>query len=130
MVKTAPKITLECSGSFHVDILPNGRVSIELAAVSGLPETAGEVLYDKRGVAARLGTSIRAVENWMTQKRHPLPYIRHCGRPKFRESDIEWWLAQGCSVAARRTSAALLAQADPQPDWRVICPPRTRPLPV
>lgn len=111
MVKTAPKITLECSGSFHVNILPDGRVSIELEAVTGLPETSGEVLYDKRGVAKRMGATLRSVENWMTQKKHPLPFIRHCGRPKFRESDIEWWLAQGCSVAARRASAALLEKA-------------------
>lgn len=104
---TAPKVTLECAGSFHVNILPDGRVSIELEAVTGLPETSGDVLYDKSAVAKRLGTTVRSVENWMVQKKHPLPYIRHCGRPKFRESDVAWWLSQGCSVASRRASASL-----------------------
>src|SRR5690606_33459230 len=61
-----------------------------------------------KAVAKRLGTSVRAIENWTRQKKHPLPYIRHCGHPKYRESDIQWWLSQGCSVAARR--AAVFAQ--------------------
>ena len=104
---TAPKVTLECSGSFRVTILEGNRVSIEMEAVSGLPESAGDVLYDKAGAAKRLGTTVRSVENWMTQKKHPLPYIRHCGRPKFRESDLQWWLSQGCSVASRRASVNL-----------------------
>ena len=126
MFKSSPKVTLECEGTFRVTILAGNRVQIELDAVTGLPETAGDVLYDKRGVAERLGTTLRSIENWMIQKRHPLPYIRHCGRPKFRESDISWWLSQGCSLASRRVSAALGGQADPQPDLQVLCPPQKR----
>ena len=65
-----------------------------------------DILYDKKGVAERLGTTTRSIENWVNQKKHPLPYIKWCGNPKFRESDIQWWLSQGCSVAARRAAVA------------------------
>ena len=109
MTKTSPKLTLECAGSFRVTILSDNRVQIEMDAVTGLPETAGEVLYDKKSVAKRLGTTPRSVENWMNQKKHPLPFIRHCGRPKFRESDVAWWLSQGCSVASRRALGIISA---------------------
>lgn len=67
-----------------------------------------DTLYDKRGVAARLGTTTRSIDNFMRQKKNPLPYIRHAGHPKFRESDVQWWLDQGCSVAARRVSSRLV----------------------
>ena len=96
----APKLVVECAGSFKVKVLGNGRVEISMDDVSG--ELPNEVIYDKKGVARRLGSSVRSVENFMKQKRHPLPFIRYAGHPKFRESDVLWWLEQGCSVAARR----------------------------
>jgi hypothetical protein len=98
-----PKLTVECAGDFRIKVLPNGRVQITMEQASGelSPE---DVLYDKRGAAQRLGTTVRSIDNFMNQKKHPLPYIRHAGRPKFRERDILWWLDQGCSVAARRAS--------------------------
>jgi len=101
-----PKLVLECAGSFRVRALPGGRVEIEVEEVTGAEEF-GDKLYDKAGCAKRLGTSKRSIENWMIQKKHPLPYIRHCGHPKFRESDIQWWLSQGCSVAARRAGGII-----------------------
>lgn len=105
MLATKPKLVVECSGSFRVKVLPGGRVEIEMEEVDLNPETnPGEVLYDKPGVARRLGTSVRSIDNWMRQKRNPLPFIRTAGHPKFRESDVQWWLSQGCSVAARRAA--------------------------
>jgi hypothetical protein len=105
MLNSAPKIVLECSGSFRVHVRPGGRVELELEEVTNFPTQ--DTLYDKKGAAKRLGTTIRSIENWMAQRSHPLPFIRHCGRPKFRESDLQWWLAQGCSVASRRASGII-----------------------
>ena len=100
----APRLVVECSGSFRVKVLSGGRVEISMEEVAGeLP--SDDILYDKKGVALRLGTTIRSIDNFMAQKRNPLPYIRHAGRPRFRESDIKWWLDQGCSVAARRIAS-------------------------
>ena len=103
MLNSTPKLIVECAGSFKVNVKPGGRVEIEMEQVSGVSSDS-DTLYDKAGVAKRLGTCARSIENWMTQKKHPLPYIKNCGHPKFRESDIIWWLDQGCSVAARRAS--------------------------
>lgn len=103
---SAPKLVVECSGSFRVRVLPSGRVEISMEEVTG-DLTPGDTLYDKRGVAIRLGTTTRSIDNFMRQKRNPLPYIRHAGHPKFRESDVKWWLDQGCSVASRRISSRL-----------------------
>jgi len=103
MINSSPKVVLECAGSFRVHVLPGGRVELELETVVAKSES--DTIYDKKGVAKRLGTSTRSIENWTLQKKHPLPFIRSCGRPKFRESDVQWWLSQGCSVAARRASA-------------------------
>ena len=80
------------------------EISMEEVVGNIVPE---DVLYDKKGVALRLGTTTRAVDNFMNQKRNPLPYIRHAGRPRFRETDVKWWLDQGCSVAARRTASRI-----------------------
>jgi hypothetical protein len=102
-----PKLVVECAGDFRVKVLPGGRVEISMQDVVGEPPP-DDILYDKRGVAARLGTTVRSVDNFMQQKRNPLPFIRHAGRPKFRESDIKWWLDQGCSVAARRAAARVV----------------------
>lgn len=95
-----PRITVECGSAFRVKILPEGKVELELEDAN--VTSASDTLYDKKGVAARLGTSVRSIENWMARKKHPLPFLKHCGRTKFRESDVAWWLSQGCSVASRR----------------------------
>lgn len=102
MTQLCPKITLVCSGSYRVKNLPGNQIEIELYDVETPSELPGDTLYDKAGVAQRLGTSVRSIENWMNQKKNPLPFIRSCGRPKFKESDVQWWLAQGSSVASRR----------------------------
>lgn len=104
MLNSNSKITLVCAGSFRVRTLTGNRVEIEMENVEAPPVAPGDVLYDKAGVAKRLGTSVRSVENWMNQKKNPLPFVRHCGRPKFRESDVQWWLSQGLSVASRRAA--------------------------
>lgn len=101
---TLPKLVVECAGDFRVRVLPGGRVEISMGDVVGEP-TPDDTLYDKRGVAVRLGTTLRSIDNFMKQRKNPLPYIRHAGRPRFRESDVAWWLDQGCSVAARRASS-------------------------
>ena len=110
MTGTTPKLVLECAGSFRVRTLPGGRVELEIEDVTPVAEF-GDTLYDRKQCAKRLGTSERSIENWTKQKKHPLPYIRHCGHPKYRESDIQWWLSQGCSVAARRASGILSRQS-------------------
>jgi hypothetical protein len=99
----SPKLVVECAGSFRVKVLQGGRVEISMEDATG-ELTADDVLYDKKGAANRLGTTIRSIDNFMSQKKNPLPFIRNAGRPKFRESDIKWWLDQGCSVAARRAA--------------------------
>jgi hypothetical protein len=101
-----PKLVVECSGSFRVQVLPGGRVEISMEDVNG-DLTPDDTLYDKRGVANRLGTTMRSIDNFMKQRKNPLPYIKHAGRPRFRESDVKWWLDQGCSVAARRVASRL-----------------------
>ena len=97
---TTPRLVVECGNEFKVRVLPEGRVELVLDNANVAP--VDEVLYDKKGVAARLGATVRSIENWMNKKTHPLPFIRHCGHPRFRESDVRWWLSQGCSVASRR----------------------------
>lgn len=104
MMQTCPKITLVCSGSYRVRNLPGNQIEIELQDVVAPSELPGDTLYDKAGLAKRLATSVRSIENWMNQKKNPLPFIRSCGRPKFRESDVQWWLSQGLSVASRRAA--------------------------
>ena len=105
-IATVPRVVLECAGDFRVTILEGNRVRLELQNVE--KETVvGDIVYDKRGLAKRLNTSQRSIDNWMRAKKNPLPYIRTGGRPKFRESDVQWWLSQGCSVSARRASAKL-----------------------
>ena len=106
-MNASPSVAFECS-TFRASALENGRIRIELDGVEGRsPSNGGDQLYTKSEVAKRLGTSVRSVENWMKAKRHPLPFIRNCGRPKFRESDLAWWLSQGCSVASRRVAQTL-----------------------
>jgi hypothetical protein len=100
---TSPKLVLECTG-FSVRSLPDGRLELELDNASGEAKPPEDTLYDKAGVAARLGVTVRSVENWMKKKRHPLPYLKHCGRPRFRESDVAWWLSQTCTNRSRRLS--------------------------
>ena len=100
---TYPRLVVECAGAFRVKVLAGGRVEISMEEVVG-EMYQDDSLYDKKGVAKRLGTTTRSIDNFMNQKSNPIPYIRHAGKPKFRESDIQWWLDQGCSVAARRSS--------------------------
>lgn len=103
-----PKITIDCGPSFRITTLPTGRVVIEAEDVEahGAPISA-DTLYSKAEVASRLGVSLRSVDNFMRQKKNPLPYTRSAGHPRFRESDVLRWLEAGLSPAARRSSERL-----------------------
>lgn len=97
-----PSITIECS-SFHVEVLPNGRISLELNGVKKEdPTDKHDTLYDKQGAAKRLGTSVRSIDNYMRQMLSPLPFTKIGGLVRFRESDLQLWLDGGLSLSARR----------------------------
>jgi predicted DNA-binding transcriptional regulator AlpA len=102
-------ITLEAAHSFRVTSLPNGRVRIELEDVDtkDLEPAAPSTVYDKGGVAARLGVGKRSIDNYIRQARNPLPYSIAMGRARFLESDVIEWIKEGKSPAAKRVKARL-----------------------
>jgi predicted DNA-binding transcriptional regulator AlpA len=102
-------ITLEAAHSFRVISLPNGRVRIELEDVdsNGLEPAAPSTVYDKGGVARRLGVGKRSIDNYIRQARNPLPYSIAMGRARFLESDVIAWIEEGKSPAAKRVKARL-----------------------
>jgi hypothetical protein len=106
-MQLTPKIVLEANGSFRVTTLPDGRVQIELEQVSGVDTTVHDTIYDKQGVAKRLLTTTRSVDNFMRLKKNPLPYSKASGHPRFRESEIQRWLNEGQSLSARRSKETL-----------------------
>lgn len=114
-MQLTPKILLEANGSFRVTTLPDGRVQIELEQVSGMQTTVHDTIYDKQGVAKRLLTTTRSIDNFMRQKNNPLPYSKASGHPRFRESDIQRWLDEGQSLSAKR-SKHTLETLNPYPD--------------
>jgi uncharacterized short protein YbdD (DUF466 family) len=102
-------LVLEAGPSLRITNLNNGRVRIELEEVetSALEAAAPSTVYDKKGLARRLGVGIRSVDNYMRQARNPVPYTVSMGRPRFLETDIVKWLQEGASPAARRVKARL-----------------------
>jgi predicted DNA-binding transcriptional regulator AlpA len=102
-------IILEAAHSFRVTSLPNGRVRIELEDVDtkDLEPCAPSTVYDKSGVARRLGVGKRSIDNYIRQVRNPLPYSIAMGRARFLESDVIKWLEEGKSPAAKRVKARL-----------------------
>lgn len=104
-MRRTQQIVLEAAGSFQVCVMPGGRLQIVLGDVSGLPLSGTDAIYDKSGVAFRLGTTTRAVDNYMRQLRNPLPYSKAGGSPRFCERDVQMWLENGMSPAARRARA-------------------------
>ena len=102
-------ITLEATHSFRVISLPNGRVRIELEDVDtkDLEPAAPSTVYDKGGVARRLGVGKRSIDNYIRQVRNPLPYSIAMGRARFLESDVIAWIEEGKSPAAKRVKARL-----------------------
>lgn len=101
-------ITLDAS-SFRVTALGEGRIRIELEDVdlSGLSSAAPVAVYDKTRLAKRLGVNKRSIDNYIRQTRNPLPYTISMGRARFLETDVESWLREGASPAARRVRARL-----------------------
>lgn len=89
--------------------LTNGRVKIELEEVdtASLEAAAPSTVYDKSGLARRLGVSKRSIDNYIHQVRHPLPYTIAMGRARFLETDVIKWLQDGASPAARRVKSRL-----------------------
>jgi predicted DNA-binding transcriptional regulator AlpA len=108
-MKRTSAVILEAAHSFRVTSLPNGRVKIELEDVEtkDLEPTEPSTVYDKAGVARRLGVGKRSIDNYIRQTRHPLPYSISMGRAKFLESDVIEWIKQGQSAAAKRVKARL-----------------------
>lgn len=109
MMKRTSSLILEVGPSMRITNLTNGRIRIELEEVdsSGLDPAAPCTVYDKSGIAKRLGVSKRSIENYMHQTRHPLPYTVSMGRARFLEDDVMKWLVEGASVAARRVKSRL-----------------------
>ena len=60
---------------------------------------AAEPFINKEEVAARLGKTLRTVDNWM--QRGLLPYYKIGRSVAFKWSDVEAHLAQTCRVARR-----------------------------
>ena len=100
---------LEAGPSFRVTNLTNGRVKIELEEVDTehLQAATPSTVYDKSGVAKRLGVTKRSIDNYVRQARSPLPYTIAMGRARFLETDIMKWLVDGGSPAAKRVKARL-----------------------
>ena len=67
-------------------------------AVSPATPTA-EQFINKEEVAARLGKTLRTVDNWM--QRGLLPYFKIGRSVSFKWSDVEAHLAQNCRVCRR-----------------------------
>jgi predicted DNA-binding transcriptional regulator AlpA len=97
----SPRIVVEASGKFTVTALPCGRVLIDLVDADIDNAELEDPVYDKRGVAKRLLTSVRNIDNYMRQA-DPIPHVRTGGRVIFREKDIQEWMNERRSVAARR----------------------------
>jgi hypothetical protein len=114
-MQRTPKIVLQANGSFRVTALPDGKVQIELEEVIGVDTTVHDTIYDKQGVAKRLLTTTRSIDNFMRQKNNPLPYSKATGHPRFRESDIQRWLQEGQSLSAKR-SKHTLTNLNPYPE--------------
>jgi hypothetical protein len=114
-MQLTPKIVLEANGSFRVTTLSGGRVQIELEQVSGIQTTSHDTIYDKQGVAKRLLTTTRSIDNFMRLKTNPLPYSKSSGHPRFRESEIQKWLDEGKSLSAKR-SKSTVETLNPYPD--------------
>lgn len=102
-------LILEAGPSMRITNLTNGRVKIELEDVetSALEPAAPTSVYDKAGVARRLGVGKRSIDNYIRQTRNPLPYSIAMGRARFLESDVLQWLEEGKSPAAKRVKARL-----------------------
>jgi len=100
-------IILEAAHSFRVTSLPNGRVRIELEDVDtkDLEPSAPSTVYDKAGVARRLGVGKRSIDNYIRQPRNPLAYSIAMGRARFLEADVIAWIEEGKSPAAKRVKA-------------------------
>lgn len=109
MIRRTASLTLEAAHSFRVTSLPNGRLKIELEDVETqqLEASAPSTVYDKSGVARRLGVGKRSIDNYIRQSRNPLPYSIAMGRARFLESDVIDWLVKGQSPAAKRVKARL-----------------------
>lgn len=108
-MRRTSSIILEAGPSLRITNLANGRVRIELEEVdtSTLEAAAPSTVYDKSGLARRLGVGVRSIDNYMRQVRNPLPYTVAMGRPRFLETDVAKWLQEGASPAARRVKARL-----------------------
>lgn len=89
--------------------LSNGRVKIELEDIetSEIEPAAPAAVYDKAGVARRLGVTKRSIDNYIRQARNPLPYSIAMGRARFLEADVIAWLEEGKSPAAKRVKSRL-----------------------
>lgn len=107
-MRRAATLVLEAS-SLRITNLADGRFRVELEEVdtSSLEPAAPCTVYDKSGLADRLGVSKRSIDNYVRQRRNPLPYTVAMGRARFLEADVMRWLQDGASVAARRVKARL-----------------------
>ena len=108
-MRRTSSLILEAGPSFRVTNLTTGRVKIELEEVDTacLEAAAPSTVYDKSGLARRLGVSKRSIDNYIHQVRNPLPYTIAMGRQRFLESDVMKWLVEGASPAAKRVKARL-----------------------
>lgn len=58
-------------------------------------------LFGNNGAATYLGVTPRTLEVWRCTKRHQIPYIKVGRLVKYRQSDLDAWLAaQTVGVAA------------------------------
>lgn len=108
-MKRTSSLILEAGPSFRITNLLNGRVKIELEEVEteALQAVTPDTVYDKTGVAKRLGVTKRSIDNYIRQARSPLPYTISMGRARFLETEIMKWLMDGASPAAKRVKAKL-----------------------
>ena len=108
-MRRTSSLILEAGPSLRITNLTNGRVKIELEDVetSGFEPATPSTVYDKGGLARRLGVSKRSIDNYIRQTRNPLPYTIAMGRARFLETDVMKWLIDGASPAAKRVKARL-----------------------
>jgi predicted DNA-binding transcriptional regulator AlpA len=108
-MKRTTSLTLEAGPTLRITNLTNGRVKIELEEVDTQNLEAAEpsTVYDKSGLARRLGVSKRSIDNYIHQTKNPLPYTISMGRARFLEEDVIKWLRDGASPAARRAQQRL-----------------------
>ena len=108
-MKRTSSLILEAGPSIRITNLTNGRIKIEMEDVetSGFEPATPATVYDKGGLARRLGVSKRSIDNYIHQNRNPLPYTISMGRARFLETDIMKWLIEGASPAAKRVKARL-----------------------